>query len=258
MVQKPPQRVEATLPDSANAATFIFLHGLGDDADGWTNIAEQFQSASKLPYLSWVFPNAPFNQEAMSTAWYEPSDFSPIPVGRSTRESDEQFLDEKDDDEDADYDGVLKSVEYVCGLIDEEVKRGVDLKRIVVGGFSQGCAVSLVTGIASRYGGRVGGVVGLSGYLPWGKAIRNEADGFLVVGKQGVDGGKKGSMRIFLAHGTKDMLVPMRVYRDTKARLEKIVGESMLEAREYEGMGHVTSGAEFRNMCDFLEEIVPA
>jgi len=36
MSQKPPQRVEASDPGS-NPATFIFLHGFGDDADGWTS-----------------------------------------------------------------------------------------------------------------------------------------------------------------------------------------------------------------------------
>jgi lysophospholipase-2 len=50
----------------------------------------------------------------------------------------------------------------------------------------------------------------------------------------------------------------MRVFRDTKARVAKTVGDAALEAREYEGMGHVTSGPEFRDMCEFLEKIVPA
>ena len=49
----------------------------------------------------------------------------------------------------------------------------------------------------------------------------------------------------------------MRVYRDTKARVAHTVGEEVLETYEYEGMGHVTSGAEFRDMCGFLEKVVP-
>jgi hypothetical protein len=36
MAQKPPQRIDAPAP-GANPATFIFLHGFGDDADGWTS-----------------------------------------------------------------------------------------------------------------------------------------------------------------------------------------------------------------------------
>lgn len=33
--QKPPIRVEAPTVSEGNAATIIFLHGYGDDADGW-------------------------------------------------------------------------------------------------------------------------------------------------------------------------------------------------------------------------------
>ncbi len=49
----------------------------------------------------------------------------------------------------------------------------------------------------------------------------------------------------------------MRVYRDTKARVAHTVGEAVLESHEYEGMGHVTCGPEFRDMCAFLEKVVP-
>lgn len=36
MSQRPPIRIDAVEPAS-NRATFIFLHGYGDDADGWTS-----------------------------------------------------------------------------------------------------------------------------------------------------------------------------------------------------------------------------
>jgi predicted esterase len=218
--------------------------------DTHLDIAQQFHSANKLPHLSWIFPNAPHNHEAMTNAWYTPTSFSPIPVGRSnsseSKEDDEEFAEEGEDE-------ILQSVEYLCGLIDEEVKRGVDIKRIVIGGFSQGCAVSLCTALGSRYGGRIGGVVGLSGYLPRGKKLRREREGFVGVG----DGETGDKMRVFMGHGTRDMLVPMRVFRDAKSRVEKVAGEEVMECREYEGMGHVTSGAEFRDMCGFLEKVVP-
>jgi predicted esterase len=181
--------------------------------------------------------------------WYPPTSFSPIPVGRSSKpddEDDDEFNEEGEDD-------ILESVEYICGLIDEEIKNGVEVGRIVVGGFRQGCAVSLVLGLASRYAGKIGGVVGLSGYLPRGGKIKAARGKFEKAGD-----GEKG-MKIFLAHGTKDMLVPMRVFRDTKARVQHTVGEGreVLECHEYEGMSHVMSGPELRDMCTFLEKVVP-
>ncbi|KAN0110571.1 acyl-protein thioesterase 1 [Hyaloscypha variabilis] len=264
--QKPPQRVDAPSVGSSKPATFIFLHGYGDEGESWlstsphglfknrakltstTDIAQQFHSASKLPHLSWLFPNAPHNHEAMSTAWYTPTSFSPIPVGRSSKPEDE---DENDEYNEEGEDEILESVEYVCKLVDEEVERGVPVERIVVGGFSQGCAVSLVLGLVSRYAGKIGGVVGLSGYLPRGAKIRAGRERFRESGE------RKGGMKMFLAHGTRDMLVPMRVFRDTKARVVYTVGEGVLESHEYEGMGHVTCGPEFRDMCEFLEKVLP-
>jgi predicted esterase len=90
----------------------------------------------------------------MTNAWYTPTSFSPIPVGRpsfSTEPdaSDDEFNEEGEDE-------ILASVEYVCGLIDAEIERGVKPERIVVGGFSQGCAVCLITGLASRWKGKLG------------------------------------------------------------------------------------------------------
>jgi lysophospholipase-2 len=182
----------------------------------------------------------------MSTAWYTPTSFSPIPVGRSSSDAPKEENEDEGFDEECEEE-ILASVEYLCKLIDEEVERGVKLDRIVIGGFSQGCAVSLVTALASRYAGKLGGVVGLSGYLPRGKRIREERAKFV----------KGGEMKVLLAHGMKDMLVPMRVFRDAKASIESTVGEGVVESHEYEGMGHVTSGVELRNMCTFLEKVVP-
>lgn len=277
--QKPPQRVEAPDSGTANPATFFFLHGYDDDADGFSSellrlysqwfplgtelktsmheyshlvkdIAHQFHAASKLPHLTWVFPNAPWNHEAMANAWYTPTSFSPIPVGRSTQASIDAEEEDEAEFQEEGIEEILTSVEYICSLIDEEIKKGVKLRRIVIGGFSQGCAISLVTGIASRYEGKIGGVVALSGYLPRGKKIMEGRRKYM---KQ--ENGK--GMEIFLAHGTKDVLVPRRVYRDTKARVSRTVGEEVLECREYEGMSHVCTGAEFRDVCAFLEKIVP-
>jgi predicted esterase len=116
-------------------------------------------------------------------------------VGRSSTDPGEE---EDNEDDDVIEEEILKSVEYVCGLVDEEVERGLDLKRIIVGGFNQGCAIVLVAGLARRYKGQLGGVMGLSGYLPKGKKIRGERESYV-----------KGGMKVFLGHGTKDMLVPV-------------------------------------------------
>ncbi|KAK0111255.1 hypothetical protein ONS95_001627 [Cadophora gregata] len=271
--QKEPQIVEAENSDAGRRATFIFLHGFGDDADGFINIAHQFQAAHKLPYLKWIFPNAPHNHEANSTAWYTPTSFSPIPVGSSSSPSASQESPEQENeftDSPESENEIWESVKYVEGLIEKELERGVELGRVVVGGFSQGCAVSFLVGLAGRFKGEVGGVVGLSGYLPGGRRAwegreslrkgriegqEKQKDGEESNGGDGRNG--KMNMKVFIGHGTKDMLVPMRIFRDARERVKYTIGEENLESHEYEGLGHTASGAMFRDMCGFLEKMIP-
>ena len=49
-------------------------------------------------------------------------------------------------------------------MIRQERERGIAANRIVLAGFSQGCAMALMTGL--RHDERLAGLVGLSGYLP--------------------------------------------------------------------------------------------
>lgn len=74
--------------------------------------------------------------------------------------------DPEEQDEEDDEDGMMKSVEYICGVIDEEVEAGVPVERVVVRGFSEGCAISPLVGLLSRYKDKLGGVLGLPGYRP--------------------------------------------------------------------------------------------
>lgn len=245
-LQKPPQRIQAPSTSAANPAVIIFLHGLGDDAAGWTNIAEQFHSANKLPHLTWIFPNAPHNHDSMTTAWYTPTSFSPIPVGKSSVESSRAASDDEED-EDEDEEGILKSVDYVCRLIDEELQKGIPESRIVLGGFSQGGAIALLTGLSSRHAG-LAGLVGLSGYLPLKRRVERERT---------KRENESNEMKVFLAHGTRDRMVPIRIFRDHKLQIERMAGEGSVEAHEYEGLGHITSGKELRDVCAFLEKVVP-
>ncbi len=67
-------------------------------------------------------------------------------------------------------------------------------ERIVLAGFSQGCALALGAGL--RYPQRLAGVAGLSGYLPLADTTAAERHT------------ANASVPIFLAHGTRDAVVP--------------------------------------------------
>lgn len=238
------------------SAVFIFVHGLGDDADGLARqcptfccdfahnapaIARQFKAANKLPHMIWVLPNANHNHDLMSTAWYMPTKLSPFPPSRPELEDDEDEV------------GIKSSIEYLVSLIDEFVAKGVPEKRIVLGGFSQGHAMAFLTGlISSKYAGKLAGLVGLSGYLPLNERIsklREEA---------GLPEKVDDDVQVFVARGTRDMLVPKR-YQTlcTNKLLNCGVKEEHLRVKEYEGMGHIMGGAELRDLCTWLEKVLP-
>jgi predicted esterase len=46
--------------------------------------------------------------------------------------------------------GIVKSQEYFHSLIDQEVAKGIPANRVVIGGFSQGGAMSLISGVTSK------------------------------------------------------------------------------------------------------------
>lgn len=240
--REPPIILPATSPASSNtnSAAIIFLHGLGDTAEGPLAVAEQFQRAGKLPYMSWTIPNATEDRDLGTTAWYMPTRLSPYPPSRPELEDDE------------DEDGMLRSVKYITGLVDGLVAQGVPEKRIVLAGFSQGHVMTLLTGLVSKYAGRLGGLVGLSGYMALPErvpALREEA---------GLPKDVEDNVAIFLARGTGDRLVPKRYHRMCWEALAKFgVKEDVLTIKEYEGMGHVMGGAELRDLCSWLEEVVP-
>jgi phospholipase/carboxylesterase len=162
----------------APTRTVIVLHGLGDSGEGFAPIAEELD-LSALGDVRFVLPHAPeqpvtINGGYVMRAWYD------ILGTDLARREDEA--------------GLRQSQAEIEALIRRENARGVPSSRIVLAGFSQGCAMSLLTGL--RYPERLAGVVGLSGYLPLAAstaAERSEANR---------------DVPLFLAHGTQDPVVP--------------------------------------------------
>ena len=160
-------------------ATVIVLHGLGADGTDFLSFADELELSSVAP-VRWVFPRAPvravtINNGHRMRAWYDI-------VGTD--------LVRREDDT-----GLRESFAAVHDLLDREVARGVPAHRIVLAGFSQGCAVTLGAGL--RYGQRLAGLAGLSGYLPLAastEAERAHANALTPV---------------FLAHGQRDGVVPL-------------------------------------------------
>lgn len=250
------ERAPCVVPPSPDAspiarpATLIFLHGYGDDADGLPlGLAQQFQFYNKMEYMKWILPYAPHNHDAMTRAWYVPK---ALPNATKPR-----VPGQTEDDEDAPDDeaGIMKSVDVVDRLVEEEIKNGTPPERILVGGFSQGCAVSLVWGLTGRMRNKVAGVLCLSGYLPLRDRIlelRKER------GTSPAEEEKEDTKKWFYVHGTMDMLVPIKLFVQGNEELTKWVPKDNVDGHVYQGMGHSTNSAELRDMLAFFEKVIPA
>ena len=125
----------------------IWMHGLGSDGNDFVPIVKEL-NLEGCPAIRFVFPHAPMlevtiNGGRMMPAWF---DISSSEFGR-------------DDDEAS----VRSSEVDIRALIEREKERGIATDKILIGGFSQGCAMTFQTGL--RYPEKLGGLLCLSGYL---------------------------------------------------------------------------------------------
>lgn len=249
--QKQPVVLEAleTPTDASQKSAIIFLHGLGDDGRGTGyGLAQQFQIYQKLPYTKWILPTASVDPAVGQRCWYKPHDLpSPLKpkVPQYDQENDGSEVDDGEDEE-----GILKTVDYIDHLVAEEVGKGVSPARIVVGGFSQGCAVSMAWGLKGQWRDKVAGVLGLSGYFPKIKPLMPD-----VVGGKAENG--KHAARWFFGHGMADMAVSINLFAEGQKILQHYVDRDMVEGHVYEDLGHDVGGGELRDLWIWLKMVLP-
>ena len=161
----------------APGASLIVLHGLGADGHDFVPIAQELDLRA-VSGARFVFPHAPMRPVTMNggyvmRAWY---DIAGTPQARREDEA-----------------GLRESQALIEALIERERQRGVPASRIVLMGFSQGCAMTLLTGL--RHAERLAGLVGLSGYLPLAASTAAERSA------------ANADVPIFLAHGREDPMI---------------------------------------------------
>jgi phospholipase/carboxylesterase len=171
------QTIEVAHGDEV-AASIIMLHGLGADGTDFLPFADEID-LSGIGSVRWVLPRAPVRPVTINggypmRAWYDI-------VGTDLARREDQA-------------GLRQSVAQVQALIERELARGVPARRIVLAGFSQGCAIALMAGV--RCPQRLAGLAGLSGYLPLADTTAAEAHP------------ASREVPIFMAHGSNDGVVP--------------------------------------------------
>ena len=186
--------------DTPVDAAIVWMHGLGADANDFVPLVPELdlRSASGAPLsIRFVFPNAPvmpvtINGGMSMRSWY---DILHLDIGGAGSAG----LPREDER------GLRASQAMVDALVDGQVALGLPSSRILLAGFSQGAAMTLMTGL--RRTTRLGGLIALSGYLPLAGQLAAEAH----AGNHDVP--------IFMAHGTYDPVVRIERAQQSRDRL---------------------------------------
>jgi phospholipase/carboxylesterase len=161
------------------SVAIIWMHGLGADGNDFVPLVRELDLTG-LPGIRFVFPHAntmpvTVNGGYVMRAWYD------IVGADIARREDEG--------------GLRASQAQVEALIAREKARGIAADRIILAGFSQGCAMALQTGL--RHPEKLAGLMCLSGYVPLADKLPAERSAASLASP------------IFMVHGRSDGVIPM-------------------------------------------------
>lgn len=166
-------RIEtAPNPDAA----VIWLHGLGASGHDFEPIVPEL-GLPEGAAIRFIFPHAPelpvtVNGGMRMPAWYD--------------------IKAMDIDRVIDHEQLKISADAVARLIQQQVESGIDSRRIVVAGFSQGGAVAYESGLTFEQ--PLAAILGLSTYFATAKTVKPSP--------------ANASVTVSIYHGTMDPVVP--------------------------------------------------
>ncbi len=155
-------------------ALMVMLHGLGDSIEGY----RWFPEAINLPWLNFLLVNAPDDYYG-GFSWFDINDQKP---------------------------GVVRSRELLFNLLDDLRAKNFPADQITLGGFSQGCLMTIDVGL--RYPHRLAGLVGISGWVFEMEKLLAEIP---ATAKQ---------QRLLATHGPFDAVIPIASVREQLKQLQ--------------------------------------
>ena len=205
------------------SAAVIWLHGLGADGNDFAGLVPELDLAG-LGDIRFIFPHAPsipvtLNGGYVMPAWYD--------IKGTQLERIE------------DAEGIHNSALKVEALIAQQVAQGIPANKIVLAGFSQGCAMVLHTGL--RHPARLAGIMALSGYLPLRDSVAVERSF------------ANADTPIFMAHGTAD---PMIVLDRAEASRDALLKLGCKVDWHTYSMPHSVHPREIADMGVFLKRVL--
>lgn len=204
-------------------ASVIWMHGLGADGADFVPIVRELDLTG-CPGIRFIFPHAEtmpvtINGGYVMRAWYDILGMDLV------RREDEL--------------GLRKSQKQIEQLIAREIERGIASEKIVLAGFSQGCAMTLQTGL--RYSQKLAGLLCLSGYLPLHTTLAAERSA------------ANNSTAIFMAHGRGDTVVTIDRAESSRDLLREL--GYAIEWHEYT-MPHSVCEEEIDDIGPWLKRVL--
>jgi len=188
----------------------VVLHGLGDSMEGFRWMPE----GMRLPWLNYLLVNAPDDYYG-GYSWFDINN----PVA-----------------------GVERSRKLLFALLDDLRARKFAPENITLGGFSQGCLMTLEVGLS--YPHRLAGLVGISGWVLDPQKLIRELP---AAGLQ---------QRVLMTHGTEDPLIPIAGVR-TQIPLLKAAGINVTW-REFDKAHTIAGEPELAVIREFVRAGYPA
>ena len=171
-------------------AAVIWLHGLGADGNDFAPIVPELHLPESLG-IRFIFPHAPaipvtINGGYIMPAWYDILDMS---------------IDRK-----VDIQQLTQSANAITRLIEREIERGIDSKRIIIAGFSQGGAVAIEC--ALTFTKPLAGLLAMSTYFASEPFIKPDQ--------------ANKTIPIEVQHGLADPVVPVQLGQHCEAALKAL------------------------------------
>ncbi len=168
----------------------IWLHGLGASGDDFVPVIPHL-GLDAAHAVRFIFPNAPdlpvtINGGIVMPAWYDI-----LSLGL---------------DREVDSEQLLRSADEIRQLIDEQIAQGIDSRRIILAGFSQGGAVAYHCALS--YPKPLGGLLALSTYFATPQQTRLHPS--------------NAELPIQVYHGSQDDMVSPQLAQTAVAQLKEL------------------------------------
>ena len=206
-------------------AAVIWMHGLGASSDDFAGLVPELDLQG-CQAIRFIFPQAPSIPISVNGGYVMPGWYDLYGMDLVSRQ---------------DATGIQKSEAAIRALIEHEVARGIPYERIVLAGFSQGCAMALHT--ALRLPHAIAGVMALSGYLPLADRAASERQS------------ANAHTPIFMAHGTQDPVVVLQRAEESRDILTRL--GHRVQWHTY-SMPHSVHPQEIADIAAFLRQVLPA